>query len=201
VRHALTSLGPVLSEIVGRHLAAAGLLVDEDPTLALAHAQYAKAKAARVPAVREAVGIAAYAAGDFPLARAELRAAHRMTDAPELIPLLADCERALGQPERALELAASVPSRALSRDDRIELAIVVSGARRDLGQAEAALRALPTAELESDRVDGPLLRLWYAYAEALLAGGRTDDAAQWFAAVANADPDGITDAAERLEPS
>ena len=42
-------------------------------------------------------------------------------------------------------------------------------------------------------------RVWYAYADALLEVGRTDDARAWFAKAAVADQDGETDAVERVE--
>ncbi|MEA2130200.1 MAG: hypothetical protein QOJ85_3091, partial [Solirubrobacteraceae bacterium] len=42
-------------------------------------------------------------------------------------------------------------------------------------------------------------RLWYAYADALLAAGRRDEAVEWFAAAAEIDDDEQTDAMERLE--
>jgi len=198
VREAVHSLGGQMSAVVGRHLAAAGLLVDEDPELALLHAAAAKARAPRLAEVREAVGIAAYAAGQFALARSELRAARRMTDAPELLPLLADCERALGHPERALEVAADPSAARLATEERIELAIVISGARRDLGEPDAALHALDRPELHGPIRDAAGLRLRYAYAEALLAAGRSDEAVDWFTQVATADDDDDTDAWERL---
>ncbi|HEV7208385.1 MAG TPA: tetratricopeptide repeat protein [Mycobacteriales bacterium] len=198
VREAVHGLGASMAAVVGRHLAAAGLLVDEDPELALLHASAAKSRAPRLAEVREAVGIAAYAAGQFSLARSELRAARRMTGAPELLPLLADCERALGQPERALEIAADPSAARLTADEQVELAIVVSGARRDLGEPEAALQALERPELRGPVRDAAGLRLRYAYAEALIAAGRSDEAVDWFTQVATADDEGDTDAWERL---
>jgi predicted TPR repeat methyltransferase len=42
------------------------------------------------------------------------------------------------------------------------------------------------------------VRLWYAYADALLAAGRRDDAESWFTAALSIDEDEETDAAERL---
>lgn len=197
VRQAVAGLGGTAAEAVGRHLAAAGLLIDEDPAAALAHALAAKARAPRLAEVREAVGVAAYASGDFPLARAELRAARRMSGGHELIALLADCERALGSPERALALAAEAAGARLDVDDQIELAIVVSGARRDLGQTEAAVQALGRPELRRGSPDA-LLRLDYATAEAMLAAGRVAEATDWFGRAAAEDDDGQTDAAERL---
>jgi hypothetical protein len=202
VQRALTTLTPELAELTGRHLAAAGLLIDDDPSRALAHARYAKERAARIPETREALGIAAYASGDFALARTELRAARRMTGAPELIPLLADCERALGRPDAALELSALPEAGRLGRDDRVELAIVTAGARLDLGQASQAVAVLTLPELgatDSAAASSPaILRLWYAYADALDAAGRRDEAADRMARVAELDDQGVTDAAERF---
>jgi predicted negative regulator of RcsB-dependent stress response len=56
--------------------------------------------------------------------------------------------------------------------------------------------------LEIGSLTGPVKpwtgRLRYAYADALLALGREDEARQWFAAAAEADPEGETDAEDRL---
>jgi hypothetical protein len=112
--------------------------------------------------------------------------------------LLADCERALGRPERALAVAADPDRAKLDRAAQVELAIVVSGARRDLGQPDAAVVALHGPDLDDDTVQEWTPRLWYAYADALLAAGRRDEAVQWFTAVTTIDEDGETDAAERL---
>ena len=202
VQRALTTLTPDVAELTGRHLAAAGLLVDEDPVRALAHARYAKERAARIPETREALGVTAYANGDFALARTELRAARRMAGTPELIPLLADCERALGRPDAALELAALPETARLGHDDRIELAMVVAGARLDLGQAPQAVAVLSLPELSAPdaaaAASPAILRLWYAYADALDAAGRREEAADRMARVAELDEQGLTDAAERF---
>ncbi|EUA24114.1 hypothetical protein I553_6665 [Mycobacterium xenopi 4042] len=40
--------------------------------------------------------------------------------------------------------------------------------------------------------------MFYAYAETLLALGRSDEALQWFLRSAAADVDGVTDAEERV---
>jgi hypothetical protein len=75
---------------------------------------------------------------------------------------------------------------------------VASGARRDLGQPEAALLLLQVPALSSRRTEEWLPRLRYAYADTLLELGRGDEARTWFERAAQADPDGITDADERL---
>ena len=57
--------------------------------------------------MREATGEAAYAAGHYAEALAELRAAKRMNGATAYLPIMADCHRALGHPEQAIKLAKS----------------------------------------------------------------------------------------------
>lgn len=200
VRASLAILGSELALRVGRHLVAAGLLLDDDPDAALEHARYARQRAARLPDVREALGLVAYATGDYVLARAELRTVRRMTGSAALLPLLADCERALGHPEAAIALAAEPAVGRLGRDDQLELLLVVAGARLDLGQPEQALRVLDVPELQvaDEQASAPVLRLWYVQAEALLAAGRRSDALERFDRVASLD-DELTDAAERAD--
>jgi tetratricopeptide (TPR) repeat protein len=199
VRDAVLGLGGPLAAAVARHLAAVGLLLDDDPEAALAHAQYAKDRAGRLPDVREALGLAAYAAGRYDLARAELRAARRMTGRPDLLPVLADCERGLGHPERALQVAAEPGAQRLGPADRVELAIVVAGARRDMGQFDAALQALEVPALRSGSASAAALRVRYAYADTLAMAGRRADARTWFLNVASVDEGDETDALDRAD--
>ncbi len=111
---------------------------------------------------------------------------------------MADCERGLGRPEKALAMAAAPEAGRLDAAGRAEMLIVASGARRDLGQPEAAALLLRGPELDPSRRKAWSARLFYAYAEALLASARTDDAASWFEHAADADESGETDADERL---
>ena len=198
IRGELRSLPKGLAEIVGRHLAATGMLLDEDPEAALKHAQFARQKAARVAVVREAAGLAAYHAGQWAEALAELRAARRMSKAPGHLAVMADCERALGRPERAIELAKEgISSGKLDRAEVVELRIVSAGARRDLGELDAAVIALQGEDLDSKRRDEWSVRLFYAHADNLAAAGRSEEAVRWFLNAAEVDDDGDTDAAER----
>lgn len=199
IRSQLRSLSKPAADRIARHLAAAGRLVDEDPEAALAQARAARALGARVAVVREAVGETAYAAGEWAEAIAELRTARRMTGDDSALPLLADSERALGRPDRAIRLAQSPEAQALPSAARTEMRIVEAGARRDLGQPDAALVTLQgEGGLDRRTVHPWSPRLWYAYADLLLALGRTDEARDWFAAAAAADPDEVTDADDRL---
>jgi tetratricopeptide (TPR) repeat protein len=197
VRQELRSLSKPNADAVAKYLVVAGQALDSDPARALAHARAARARAARVAAVREAVGVAAYHAGEWAEALAELRAARRMAGEPHLLPLIADVERALGRPEQAVKVLSDPDVRRLDPETHTELLIVVAGARRDLGQLDAALAVLARGGLDRDRPRPGAARLWYAYADALEAAGRVEDAAAWFAAAAGQDPEGELDAAER----
>jgi tetratricopeptide (TPR) repeat protein len=198
IRGELTTLDRSTADVVARHLVAAGELLDDDPEAALAHARAARARSGRIAAVREAVGIAAYHCGDWAQALAELRAARRMGSKSPLLPLIADCERGVGRPERAIELARTPEAAELTGDAADELRIVVAGARSDLGQHEQALAILSTPQLDPARTGQTAARLFYVYAETLLALGRNQDALQWFINAAAADAEGITDAEERI---
>ncbi|WP_199734907.1 hypothetical protein [Cellulomonas sp. PhB143] len=120
----------------------AGRLIDDDPELAYEHAQAAVRRAGRVDVVREAAGLAAYRTGRYAEALRELRTVRRLNGSSEHLPVMADCERGLGRPERAVALAASDEASTLDAQGRAELAIVVSGARSDLGEPESALAVL-----------------------------------------------------------
>jgi len=198
IRRELTTLDRVNAEMVAKHLVAAGELLDDDPDAALAHARAARARSGRIAAVREAVGIAAYHCGDWAQALAELRAARRMGSKSVLLPLIADCERGVGRPERAIELARSAEAAQLAGDDADEMRIVAAGARSDLGQLDQALAALSTPPIDPARTGQTAARLCYAYADTLLAVGRQKDAVQWFLRAAAADVDGVTDAEDRV---
>lgn len=183
--------------MVARHLVAAGALLESDPDLATDHALAASALGARIASVREAAGEAAYAAGRYDKALSELRAAKRISGSVEMLPLMADCERGLGRPERALEMTTSPDVAKLSADSRIEMSIVAAGARADLGDLDAGLVELEQPLLFNDSVSSSAARLRYAYADLLQQIGRRADAAAWFSKATAADVDEETDAAER----
>jgi hypothetical protein len=197
-RTELRSLAKDTAELVARHLVMVGRLIDDEPEQALAHARAARALAGRVGSVREAAGLAAYAAGEWSEGLTELRAARRITGRCDHLAVMADCERALGRPERALEYGDDEAVPRLGQTERVELVIVLAGARRDLGQSEAAVLMLQDPARRTTRTRPWAPRLWYAYADALLAAGREQDARRWFASAADADDAAGTDAEERL---
>ncbi|MTB86733.1 tetratricopeptide repeat protein [Aeromicrobium senzhongii] len=197
-RQELQGLPDKLADKVARHLVMAGILLHEDPELAHKHALAARARAMRVGLVREATGETAYALGNWAEALAEFRAAKRMTGRGIYAPMMADAERALGRPEKALEYDTPATRAALDEAGNTELTIVIAGARRDLGQTDAALQLLESEPLNTKSRHDWITRLRYAYADTLAAAGRTQEAITWFHRVAGTDTHGLTDAQDRI---
>lgn len=199
LRQELRTLSKENAEGVGGHLVMVGRALDaEDFDLALAHAEAASRRAGRVAGVRETLGVVHYRRGEWAKALAEFRTARRLSGTHHLIPLMADAERGLGRPERALELAASAEARTLGAAEQVELGIVVAGARADMGQTAAAVLHLRDLLSRTRDQDPWLARLRYAYAAALEADGRTAEARTWYERAAEVDTQGETDAAELL---
>jgi hypothetical protein len=197
-RAELKTLSKENADWVAKHLVMAARVIDEDPELAHRHALAAQRRAGRVGVVRETVAITAYATGDFALALRELRTHRRISGSNDQLPLMVDSERGVGRPDRALELGRSVPRAELPDPVQVALAIAMSGARLDLGQADAALLELQIPQLDPDRAFEWSPALFDAYATVLEELGRDAEAAEWFAraeraanALATAaDPDG-----------
>ena len=202
VRAELRSLPKDLAEIVAGHLVVAGQLVDTEPELAYAHAEAARRRATRLPIVREAAAETAYAAGHYDVALSEFRALRRMTGSDDYLPVMADCERALGRPQNALKLAKEAERHPLGPVLRVEMTIVEAGARVDLGQYLEARRILERAIREATPSPELALahaRLQYAYADVLLRAGQQAEARNWFASAARLDAEQQTDAQQRVD--
>lgn len=200
VRAELRSLSQEMAEVVGAHLLKAGELIGTDPQLAYRHAEAARRRAARLAVTREATGEAAYAAGEYQVALHEFRALRRMNGGTEFLAAMADCERALGHPDKALKLAREGLAAQPDFNQRVELRLVEAGARLDLGQAPEALRLLKH-EIEASAGRGSRSAragLRYGYADLLERTGDAAGAERWFVAAAALDTDGETDAADRV---
>ncbi len=195
MRRDLRGLSKEGADWVAAHLVAAGALADEEPETAWRHARAARARGGRIGVVRETVGLVAYRAGEWAEAIGELRAARRMGGGPGHLAVMADCERALEHPEKAIELSRSAEADELDPDASIELSIVVAGARSDLGQIDAALAHLERIGLDKAEQHP---RLAYAYADLLLKAGRGQEGLSWFIRSADVDNDEETDALDRV---
>ena len=172
---ALQSLAQENGEMVAKHLVALEMSLESDPEKAYWHGQSAVFRAGRVAIVREKAGIAALRFGKYEIAIKELRAAQRISGSPSVIPYLAQCELALGDPRKTLEIAGSVDPKLLTPEQRVELRIAAAGARTKLGQHDAAVVTLTCSELtQSDQLWSKKLRT--AYRDALIAADRASEA-------------------------
>jgi hypothetical protein len=178
-QHQIKTLESNSAEWVARHLVMAGRLIDDEPELAFQHALAASRRGGRLAAVREAVGLTAYAAGHYGEALREFRTYRRISGSNVHLPVMADCERGLGRPDRALDAVRSEEAQDLDAPGKVELAIVASGARADLGQLDAAVAELEIPQLDINRAFSYSPRLFRAYAEALTAVGRETEAGKW----------------------
>lgn len=173
----LRALSKDNAEYVSRHLAAAGLFRESDPELAFAHAETAVRSAGRVGAVREALGLTAYALERYELAGRELRTHRRITGRDDHLPVIADCERGRGRPEKALELYEESRELQLTPAVRTELTIVAAGAHMDSGDPASARRLLEREDFRQP-ASPALVRLLSAYADVLETAG-DPDAGRW----------------------
>ncbi|MCI1749549.1 MAG: hypothetical protein LKI24_16795 [Acidipropionibacterium sp.] len=188
-----------VAHIIEGHLVAAAEALEEDPKLAHEHAQAALRRAARLPVLREVAAETAYAAGEYSSALNDYRALRRMTGNDNLLPVMADCERALGRPQAALKLIREAEEGGpLSSSQQVELVLVKAGARQDLGQEAEARRLLHAAVQSVQASDEAKARLYYGYAEMLLASGDTAGAKSYFASAEELDASELLDAADRL---
>lgn len=149
----------------------------------------AKVKAPRSVYVREMLGLAFYHLGRWREAARELAAFRRMSDRRDRDPEYADCERALGWPEKAVEILADIDGQDVSEEVLIEGLVVAAGALVDLGRHEDAVRTLERGPLRPARPEPHHLRLYYSLADALERVGRRADARGWWDAIYAEDPE------------
>jgi hypothetical protein len=69
-----------------------------------------------------------------------------MAGTVEHLPVIADCERGRGRPEKAIEIATGPEAATLTGQARLEMALVLAGARADRGEYEAGLAVLAAAD-------------------------------------------------------
>lgn len=177
---------------------AAGAFAAQDYDEAIRLGEQAKHIALRAAAVRELLGIAYYRGGQWAAAARELSTFRRLSGSTEQNPVLADCYRALGKPERAVELCDEIDRRRADAAVVYEGAIVAAGALTDMGRIDDAINRFELLDLQPERAEAHHLRAWYALADLLERKGRFTQALSWFRAVAATDPE-LTDAPERAQ--
>lgn len=171
---------------------------DEDFAEALGSALRAKQAAPRSAIVRELLGLVYYRLGRWREAARELAAYRRLSARRDQDHVYADCERALGRPERALELLEGLELREVGEEIYIESLLVSAGALVDLGRSEEAVNLLQNGPTHPPEVLERHLRLWYALADALEVAQRRPEARSWWDAVYAEDPDFFDVATRRL---
>ena len=175
-RAELRALGRANAENVARHLVMVQRLLNDDPQAAYEHARYAASHAGRVAVVRETAGIAAYLAGHYSEALREIRAARRLSGLDLHRAIEVDCERALGNLDKALQAAQAADPRQLDEIERAELAMVVSSLRHDMGQTDLGLLIIEDAIRARPSDSDTLRRLHSVRADRLAELGRNREA-------------------------
>ena len=174
----LESLTPGNAKSVARHMVSLINNLESNPKEAHQHGKEIVYRAGRLAVVREKAGIAALRAGEFKEALKDLKAAERISGSIELKPFIAQCEVALGNSRKALEIAGSVRENQLSKEGRVEMRIAAAKARLNLGQSDAAVLTLTCSELNEDSPSWSR-RLRIAYLDALKAAGNQDAVAKF----------------------
>lgn len=184
---------------LAKHLLSVGVLAESDPQASYQHAVRVRERIPRSALARQTACIAAYRIGRFKEALKEESAYRRICGAIDLVPIAADCERGLGRPTRALSLVTEYEHRKMDADTRTELFIVGGGARRDLGDTDAA-RVLFTKAVRSARTPMSIARAHFALGEFLASVGEVAQARNALQSAADVDEDDAwTEARSLLE--
>lgn len=149
-RERLRGLSKEHAENVGLHILAAYAQEENDPENALAHAKWAAKQASRIDIARETLAFIAYRQGDYKLAMREFRTAYRMNGFLDYLPFIADCERGVGNPKKAVELAMSDDAKYLRGEAKAEMFLVYAGALGDLELWDKAIQIVHTLGRSKD---------------------------------------------------
>jgi tetratricopeptide (TPR) repeat protein len=174
------------------------LLERGDARGAVTEAQKAKGFAPRSVSIREVLGMALYRQDRWREALSELQAYRRMSGRADQNHLIADAERALGRPERAVPLAEeALAGRSVPIEAKPEAVIVAPSALADMGRFDQALGLLRRVRTREDVARPEVIRVWYVIADILERAGRPKEAAEQFRKILRHDP-AAYDVAERV---
>jgi hypothetical protein len=150
-----------------------------------------------VAAGHEVAGLADYRRGRWKQALASLETARTLRPSTELLPVIADCQRALrrwGDVDRTWEtIKRASPSHEVMAEGRI----VVAGSLADRGELPAAIAVMAPASTVPKKVRDHHLRQWYVLGDLHDRAGDVVGARRWFRLVAQHDP-GFVDVSDRL---
>lgn len=148
--------------------------------------------------IHEIAGLSLYRLGQWRDAADHLEKARAAMPASTLNhPVLADCYRALMRYEKVdelwKELKDASPDPAIVAEGRI----VAASAQADKGDIQNAVRIMQQTKKDPAKVREHHLREWYVLADLFDRSGDVINAREWFAKIANNDPD-FSDVRERL---
>lgn len=175
-RERLRGLSKEHAENIGLHILAAYTLEERDPELALEHAKWVAHQASRIDFARETLAFVAYRQGDYKLALREFRTAFRMNGFLDYLPFIADCERGMGEPKKAIETAMSDDAKYLRGESKAEMFLVYAGALGDLELWNKAIEIVHTLGRSKGLAGEYRMRAVQAEQYFLEEAGRTDEA-------------------------
>lgn len=175
-RERLRGLSKEHAENIGLHILAAYTLEERDPELALEHAKWVAHQASRIDFARETLAFVAYRQGDYKLALREFRTAFRMNGFLDYLPFIADCERGMGEPKKAIETAMSDDAKYLRGESKAEMFLVYAGALGDLELWNKAIEIVHTLGRSKGLADEYRMRAVQAEQYFLEQAGRSDEA-------------------------
>lgn len=175
-RERLRGLSKEHAENIGLHILAAYTLEERDPELALEHAKWVAHQASRIDFARETLAFVAYRQGDYKLALREFRTAFRMNGFLDYLPFIADCERGMGEPKKAIETAMSDDAKYLRGESKAEMFLVYAGALGDLELWDKAIEIVHTLGCSKGLAGEYRMRAVQAEQYFLEQAGRSDEA-------------------------
>lgn len=175
-RERLRGLSKEHAENIGLHILAAYTLEERDPELALEHAKWVAHQASRIDFARETLAFVAYRQGDYKLALREFRTAFRMNGFLDYLPFIADCERGMGEPKKAIETAMSDDAKYLRGESKAEMFLVYAGALSDLELWDKAIEIVHTLGRSKGLAGEYRMRAVQAEQYFLEQAGRSDEA-------------------------
>ncbi len=185
-------------DAIARLERAVELLERGDSHGAASEAAKAKAFAPRSASTREVFGLALYGEGRFREALSEMQTYRRLTGRADQNHIIADCQRAVGHPERAVPLAEeALTSPRVPLAAKAEAVIVAASALADMKRFDQALGLLRRVRTRDDVAGQEVLRVWYVTATVLEQAGRKEEAVREFRKIMLHDPAAF-DVAERL---
>ncbi|OFR00252.1 hypothetical protein [Alloscardovia sp. HMSC034E08] len=172
----LRGLSKEHAENIGLHILAAYALEEDDPQAAMEHAKWVARQASRVDVSRETLAFVAYRQGDYKLALREFRTAFRMNGYGDYLPFMADCERGLGNSQKAVDIALSDDAKYLQGEAKAELFLVYAGALADLDLFDKAVEIVHTIAHAQGVGGAYRMRAVQAEQNFLELAGRTQEA-------------------------